>query len=288
VAGGLTFVSISAGGTSRCGLTKTGAGYCWGDNDWGQLGNGTDTATSVPVAVAAGLTFASISVGEQTACGVTTEGAAYCWGQNLVGELGIGTLNGPEQCAGDYPTDPTIPCSHVPVRVAGGMTFRLVKVSYRTVCGLTTSGRAYCWGANNAGMLGVGVFQGPDYCPPNAQRGSPCVPSPVPVVGDLSFVALDVGGSTACGVVSTGAAFCWGQNASGALGDGTQTSSASPALVAGGLTFASISTNGVWSCGVTTGHEAYCWGAVYGSLTGALGNGTTTGSLVPVKVARQP
>ena len=271
VGGGHTFAMVSSGENNTCGLTTTGAAYCWGDNSWGQLGDGTENSSGVPVAVAGGLTFAFISAGQQTTCGVTTAGAAYCWGQNLIGELGIGTVIGPEQCPGDYPTDPKIACSHVPVAVGGGLTFRSVSVGYRAVCGVTTAGAAYCWGSNYWGELGTG----------SAQRPQASL-TPTPVAGGLTFSALDADGDAACGVASTGTVYCWGRNYYGALGDGTTTDRQGPVPVVGNLTFASISTDGNHSCGLTTRGVAYCWGLE------ALGNGTTTSSLVPVKVALQP
>jgi len=73
-------------------VTTAGAAYCWGDNSSGQLGNGTKTKSTTPVAVAGGLTFATVSAGQYFACGVTTAGAAYCWGNNSSGQLGNGIV----------------------------------------------------------------------------------------------------------------------------------------------------------------------------------------------------
>lgn len=107
VAGGLRFTSISAGGGHgsdfTCGLTTSGAAYCWGLGTYGQLGNGANTSATAPTPVAGGLTFASLSPGGFHSCGITTAGVAYCWGSNYYGDLGTGTTAD----------------SNVPVRVAG-------------------------------------------------------------------------------------------------------------------------------------------------------------------------
>ena len=84
---------ITAGGNHSCGLTASGAAYCWGYNGLGQLGNNSSTNSSLPVAVAAPsggspLSFSSITAGSYHSCGVTTNGAAYCWGLNFYGQLG--------------------------------------------------------------------------------------------------------------------------------------------------------------------------------------------------------
>ena len=91
VVGGLTFASLSAGYGTTCGLTSSGTAYCWGDNFFGQLGNGNTTTSPQPLPVATELRFVSLTVGSDHTCGVTPGGAAYCWGDNAVGQLGDGT-----------------------------------------------------------------------------------------------------------------------------------------------------------------------------------------------------
>ena len=87
-----------------------------------------------------------------------------------------------------------------------------------------------------------------------------------------------------CGITTAGAAYCWGYNGEGELGDGTNTTASSPVPVAGGLSFASLSAGAFHSCGMTGG-GLYCWGD---NTVGQLGDGTTINSNVPVKVVGQP
>ena len=102
VTGDIVFTTIFAGAGARsvpivgirrhsCGLTKTGAAYCWGSNYYGELGDGSWINSSTPLAVGGGLTFASVSAGSGHSCGLTTTGGAYCWGENSGGELGNGS-----------------------------------------------------------------------------------------------------------------------------------------------------------------------------------------------------
>ncbi len=142
VLGGLTFSAISAGDSFTCGVTGTGAAYCWGDGRQGTLGDGTLRVSAVPVAVAGGLTFKAISAGVSHVCGLTTGGSAYCWGANLLGETGNPAF------AADVLT---------PTAVAGGLTFATILAGDGHTCGLTTGGVAYCWGGNSFGELGDGT-----------------------------------------------------------------------------------------------------------------------------------
>ena len=108
---------------------------------------------------------------------------------------------------------------------------------------------------------------------------------PQPVTGGLTFTAITAGETHSCAIATSGAAYCWGSNASGRLGIGTtDTQSLVPAAVAGGLVFRSIDV-GDHSCAVTTPNEVYCWGP---GGSGRLGNGTIVNQLAPTPVAPLP
>src|SRR2546428_7623783 len=235
-----------------------GAAYCWGANASGQLGDGSTMDSKTPVPVAGGLRFLAVSTGGlgvelDHTCGATSEGVAYCWGANNFGQLGALT--------GSHST--------TPVSVGGGLSFKSVSAGagFHT-CGVTTSGAAYCWGNNFFGQLGDG----------SGGFGNRSTAA-VPVAGELSFVSVSAGGFFTCGVTTAGAAYCWGRNIDGQLGDVSKSDSKTPVLVAGGLSFVSVSAGGSRTCGLTSIGAAYCWGA------GLLGDGRTEGSSQPVAVA---
>ena len=237
---------MSAGGEHTCGITTSGAAYCWGYGKYGSLGNGLTDGQTTPVAVSAGLTFASVSAGHFHNCGVTTGAAAYCWGFGRAGRLGNGLTV-------DQAT---------PVAVSGGLTFASVSAGSNHTCGVTTGGSAYCWGwggAGEGGKLGAGAIE--------RQL------TPVAVLGGLTFAAVSTGFRHTCGVTTSGA---------GRLGDGSGENPTTPVAVSGGLTFAAVIAYFGHTCGVTTSGAAYCWG---GSDSGKLGDGSGKHQFTPAAVA---
>ena len=241
--------------------------YCWGVDGIGNpIGN---SPSAVPVA--GGLTFATVSAGYGHSCGVTTAGVAYCWGGGNDGELGDGTTN----------------YRATPVPVAGGLTFAAVSAGGSHSCGVTTIGVAYCWGADRAGELGIGTSTGLQQCPPSYLVA--CSTVPVAVAGGLSFKTVIAADGHTCGVTTSAAPYCWGDNVPGVLGNGTNTGpeqcdepdpwdfpgsfpcSSAPVAVAGGLNRASLTTGGYdYACGLTAAGAAHCWGtSPNGDLTPA-------------------
>jgi alpha-tubulin suppressor-like RCC1 family protein len=140
-------VAIAAGGYHSCGVRVTGVAMCWGDNTFGQLGNGTTTDASTPVTVRSLADALAISASNEHSCALLTNGTAKCWGRNADGRLGNGTT-----------TD-----SSTPVVVSGlvNATAIAAAASYfrasSHVCALLANGFVKCWGDNGFGQLGNGT-----------------------------------------------------------------------------------------------------------------------------------
>jgi alpha-tubulin suppressor-like RCC1 family protein len=201
-AGSARFVSLSGGYWHTCAVTSEGEGYCWGNNNWAQLGDSTRAARSAPAPVPLNVVFSKISAGGRHTCGLTTSGDAYCWGWNAFGQLGDGST--------------AIRLTAVPVR-AGTLVFSNIVAGWYHTCALASGGAAYCWGFNSRGQLGNGSTTDSS--------------SPTPVGGGLLFTELSLGVSHTCGVTKTGTTYCWGENTFGQLGDGTTTDATLPRLV---------------------------------------------------------
>ena len=256
VTGGLGLHGVTAGrgdGMARaqnCALSADGHAYCWGWNGNGQLGDGTTTDRSVPVAVAGGHVFTQLAAGIAFTCGLESgTGSAYCWGQNTAGQLGDGTLTN----------------SLTPVQVGGGMPFVSLTSGADHACGLQASGQGFCWGNDNNGQLGDGdsVVEG----------------SPVPVFGGFTFSQIVSGHYHTCGLAAS-TVYCWGWNNAGQLGSGDSLNRFVPTPVPG--SFAAVSPGLEFSCALDGAGQAYCWGS---DGDGGLGIGQFTGGTVqPVAV----
>src|SRR5256886_8150737 len=252
---GVTFQAVSAGGQHTCAVASTGDAYCWGRNEFGRLGDGTvlDRATPVRVAAHAGVTFAYVGTGAGYSCGLAaTGGSAHCWGSHSARELGDNS--GADQL------------SPVLVQAPAGATFTTLTTGFFHSCGLATNGVVHCWGANASGQLGD-----------NTTVDKP-TPVPVGAPAGVTFATLDAGYVHTCAVTPAGAAYCWGDNGSGELGDNTTVGKLVPTAVQGAIQFALVSGGGDHSCGVTTPGKGYCWG---GNEAGQIGDNTTLDRLVP-------
>ncbi len=261
--GGLVITRISAGGDHTCGLATDQAIYCWGRNDFGQLGDGTTTDRGTPTKVVgsgvAPLLFVAVEATDLATCGiVNVTRAVYCWGDNSGGILGDGTQSG----------------SLAVVKTQGTgvapLQFASLTSMFSTMCGLTSGMVAYCWGSDLYGQLGDGS-------PPG---GGSSVP--VQVTGVAVWSMMSAGISVGCGV-SGGQGYCWGRNVDGELGNGGGANTNVPIPVAAppGATWASILAGALGVCGLTTAGAIYCWGD---NEQGFVGDGTFTNRTVPTRV----
>ena len=196
------WTDLSAGALHSCAVGEDERVWCWGENEDGQLGDGTQTDRLVPTAINSELRFRSVSAGLSHSCAVTTTGAAYCWGDNSRAQIGDGSLT-------DRPA---------PAQVSLGIGFERVEVGGGHTCGLATGGAVYCWGAGGSGEIGDGG---------SALRGNP-------TRVDLPAPAFDifVGNAHSCAIDTELNAWCWGANGFGQLGSAGG-SAARPRLIEG-------------------------------------------------------
>lgn len=241
---GFKLASVSAGNDVACGLDASGKAYCWGDNNFGQLGIGNagnaggDAKKTRPAPVAGGLSFTKVyAATSSVSCALTSAGKAYCWGEGSALGDGSSTKSG------------------APVAVAFDEPFTELSVG-SALCGLTSAGAAYCWGGGN-GFLGNDTYD----------TGM----VPTAVSGGHTFRSLSAWQGTTCGVTVGGQIECWGANDNGALGDGTSEFRRTPVTVVSNQTFRAVAAGENFTCGLATDGTAYCWGT---NFAGKLGLGT--------------
>ncbi len=247
--------AVDAGESHTCGLTSGSGVKCWGDNEQGQLGDGTNFDHSMPVDVV-GLSrwVVEIALGMDHACVVTSGGELKCWGSNAYGQLGDGSM-----------TDRSTPVAVVSL---GSWMVIVAAGAYHT-CALTSLGKAKCWGNDESGQLSV---------VPTTGRS---VPADV-ISLDSGVTAVDSGGAHTCALTSGGGVKCWGGNFAGELGDGTTINSSIPVdavSLDSGVT--AVTTGGVRTCALTSSDGVMCWGR---NDLGQLGDGTLTDHSTPVDV----
>lgn len=303
----LTGIAKVVGGSGHtCAVATAGAMYCWGDNVYAQVGDGTSEErwTAVPV-IGLGGSAQTAGAGGSHTCASTATGAARCWAYNWHGQVGDGTdtdrdlptpvvglgsgvqsiatgmihscalAGGGVKCWGangfGQVGDGTDTQRLAPVQVSGlASGVQAIATGGEHTCALTNGGGVKCWGANDYGQLGNNSTSG-QY-------------APVDVSGLASgVVAISAGRFHTCAVTSGGAAKCWGANENGELGDGTNTERHVPVNVSGLASgVASIAAGYGHTCARTGGGGVKCWGS---NSWGQLGNGSGSDSLVPVDVS---
>jgi alpha-tubulin suppressor-like RCC1 family protein len=241
--------------------------YAWGNNQYGQLGNGTTTNSSTPVPVTglSGVTVTAVAGGSEHSMVLTSTGVVYAWGYNAYGALGNGSY-----------TDSNVPVAVSTAGVLAGQTVTALAGGNSWSLALA-NGKVYAWGYNNEGELGNG-----SYTPSN---NVPVAVSTAGVLGGKTVTAVAAGADHSL-AVANGQVYAWGYGYFGELGDGPNSSSNVPVAVStagvlGGKTVAAVAAGTEYSVAVANGH-AYAWGF---NGYGQLGNATTTDSDVPVAVS---
>jgi alpha-tubulin suppressor-like RCC1 family protein len=224
-------LTLSAGGSHSCLLRRNGGVTCWGRNDDGQLGDGTLTPRSLGVRVAGVSDAVALAAGERHTCAVRKGNTVVCWGADDTGQLGDG--GGADQLT--------------PVPVAGVVNATAVAAGAGFSCALLGDETAVCWGDDGDGELGNGAI---------ATTPLP----PTPVLGLAGVRSLSAHWQHACAIHDDGTLVCWGNNASGQIGDGTLAVRPQPTLVPG-LEKVTVVTTGLSHTCAVTNAGLYCWGS---------------------------
>jgi len=258
---GATVTRVSSGENHTCAIADSGV-YCWGQNEYGELGNGTTTASSTPVAVGSFTNATAVATGYMHSCAIA-DGKVHCWGDNSRGQLGDGTNT----------------ARTAPVEVGGllvGKTVTAIAAGAAHTCAIAES-LAYCWGSDVSGQLGDNQLGAAN------NSSLPVAVLTSGVLSGLTVTAMTAGEAHTC-AIADGKAYCWGYAAFGQLGNNSTNLSAAPVAVsapwASSASLASL-TAGQYSTCVAADGKAYCWGE---GANGQLGNGSSSNRTTPVAV----
>jgi hypothetical protein len=230
------------GSSHTCAVLDNGQVRCWGRNDHGQLGDGTQTDRLRPTPVEGVPAIAQVRLGANTTCARSEAGEVFCWGDNYNGQVG-NSASGADQLT--------------PVRVDLPPVASL-SLGYFHSCAVLEDGRVMCWGMGNEGTLG------------NGQTSSSASPVEVSGLADATEVAC--GWSHSCALRADRSLVCWGRNFYGELGnpDGPEIRPA-PGPVSGLTDVATLDAGQHHTCAAKRDGTVWCWGynnyyQVFGSV----------------------
>lgn len=272
---------IAVGNNHACAIGAAGELRCWGLNDHGQLGLGSNTGhlaalgdnepvNSQPVVdLGAGRRAVAAALGSRHTCVILDTGHVRCWGANFGGPLGIDT-------DGSHIGDDEPVTSAPVVDLGPGRTAVAIAAGGATTCAILDNGSLRCWGANGEGQLGLGHVENIGDDEPVASV------APVDLGPGRTAAAVAVDGDHTCAILDNGKLRCWGNNDDGQLGLGTTAALgddeeilSQPSIDLGpGRTAVALSTgdNGPRTCAILDNATLRCWG---NNQYGALGIGST-------------
>ncbi|MEC8107162.1 MAG: putative Ig domain-containing protein, partial [Candidatus Thermoplasmatota archaeon] len=245
---GRTATSIYAGGNFNCAILDDASVKCWGHNNAGQLGIGSQVNTNTPTTInslGSGRTAVTLALAHHSMCALLDDGSVKCWGANHQGQLGNGgspsLLTSPPSSAIDLGTGRTAKA------ITGGETH---------FCAILDDNSIKCWGGGANGKLGTGSTSGQNT--PTSTSGS--------FASGRYAVAIDAGYQHTCVILDNGDLTCWGSDSNGQLGNGatvtgTKSSLQSTTVDLGiGRTAISLSAGGQHTCAQLDNGELKCWG----------------------------
>ncbi len=270
---------LTGGALHTCAILTTGDLKCWGDNTYGQIGDGTTTTALDPTPSDLNSYYYTMGVGYYHTCGITTNGKIRCWGQNY-GQNPVFVDNEDTRydqiaagqsrtCA--ITTSGTLKCweqNPYPVIKDQNSTYKAIAAGWLHMCGITTAGVLKCWGSNYRGVLGTGV---------GLYENNPTV-----VDAGTQYEQITANAWHTCGTTTEGKIKCWGHNSDhGQVGDGTYIDRALPVLVDSNTNYYMIASGQYHTCAITEAGKVKCWGY---NGQGQLGDGTWTSKNVPTLI----
>ena len=264
-------VEVGLGINHSCAVLNNGSVVCWGDNSYGQLGVGTTTDHNTPTAVtfADGKKAEGVALGQDHTCALLTDGSVQCWGANFFNHLGVDSTNN-DSCAVD---GTNIACIKSPTAVNLGQnrTATGITAGNHHTCAILDDGSLKCWGYNSTGQLGDGTIVSN-------------ISADVDLGSGRTAMGIALGLAHTCALLDDGSVVCWGSNAHGQVGDGTDgTDRHNPTGVnlPADRTAVGLSAGENHTCAILDDDSLVCWGK---NERGQVGDGTNAFKNAPTAV----
>lgn len=262
---GVTFTQVKAGGVGAIALGSDGNVYAWGNNDYGQLGDGTTSPAAAPVRMQlpAGVTVTDLVAGSANFGVRTADGSVYLTGRGDDGMLGNG--------------DTASSALPVLLQAPDGITFSQVQLGEYFGAGIGSDGRLYTWGNGTDGQLGIGE----DYDDPNQFS---LVPVEALLPAGVTVADFSVGVDFVIAIGSDGVTYSWGNGSYGQLGDGltSRVFEPQPVTPPAGVHYLSVYASAMSVVATGSDGATYAWGT---SMYGQAGNGSEENRVLsPVRV----
>jgi hypothetical protein len=254
-------VAVSAGDGFNLALLRDGTVMAWGDDDYGELGDGSTEGSATPVPVTGLSEVTAISAGYDSSLALLRDGTVMAWGLNQNGELGDGSFEGPEECFRA--------CSTTPVAVKGLSGVTAIDGGGEHALALLSDGTVMAWGGDRSGQLGDGEED---------ESGYPAEDEPVEVIGLTDVTAISAGEAFSLALHANGTVSAWGENLDGQLGIGPELNSPfgfnAPWSIPGLSEVTAISAGSENGMALLRDGKVMDWGR---DIHGELGIGTTEG-----------
>ncbi|GAB1447231.1 hypothetical protein MASR2M44_02230 [Bacteroidota bacterium] len=274
------FVKVSTGANHTVAIKSDGTLWAWGDNQYGQLGDGTNTNRNVITPIGNSSNWSQIIASYSHNFGIKSDGTLWAWGNNLYGQLGDGTttsINSPVQIgiAGSWVSigssfnhtvgvksdgtlwawgnndngqlgDGTVASSLIPIQIGAGTDWSAVAAGENFTLALKSDGTIWSWGKNHLGQLGNGTN--------NDQI------SPIQIGSTNNWAAVFASGNHAVALKSNGTLWAWGYNGYGQIGDGSNTDYNQPLQIGNASNWLNVSLGNTFSTAIQSNGTLWAWG----------------------------
>ena len=227
------WIELDAKDSHSCGIRSNRTLWCWGLNEDGQLGDGTNASRFVPTQIGAASDWSTVGVGGDHTCATKADNTLWCWGWNKYGQVGDGTTRD----------------GNTPRQIGTAATWAKVEAGTLHTCATKSDDTLWCWGRNREAQLGDGTLTNRT--------------APQQIGSATTWATLSVDDHT-CATRTDHSLWCWGSDVDGQLGDGDEVANVrTPYRVGTDADWATAGVGGYRTCAIKTDRTLWCWGSDY-------------------------